>query len=364
MRGINVIQKLFTFIAVSVVSLSAAAEGKGVWLETKHNFGAFDENVGIVYCDFQLVNVGDEPLAIISARANCGCTRPEYSIDPVAPGDTAVIHVGFDPKGRPGRFVKYINVDLDCDPLRSSLSIQGTVIGASNTLKTRFPYSVGDMKLRSLTIPYGAVEKGRTPGQFLEGYNASADTLRPVVKDVPDYIKIIVQPAAVPPGEQFILSTIFNSDQCKQWGIVTDSFEVYPSADATEGAKIETVAILNEDFSKLTPEQLRDAPIIETSVTAIDLKKLQRIDCPVKRKFTIENLGKSPLIIRAITCQDKAVSINLKNDTIKPGKKETVEVSVTPSLVGNSNLLNARINIVANDPNHPSTMVRVVAEVK
>ncbi|MCM1138897.1 MAG: DUF1573 domain-containing protein [Duncaniella sp.] len=360
----NIFHKLFTVTTLSLVTFSAVAGGKGVWLDTKHNFGAFDENVGTVYCDFKLVNVGDEPLAIISARANCGCTRPEYSIDPVAPGDTTVIRVGFDPKGRPGRFVKYINVDLDCDPLRSSLSIQGTVIGASNTLKTRFPYSLGSMKLRSLTIPYGGVDKGHTPGQYLEGYNASADTLHPVVKNVPTYIKAIVQPADVPPGEQFVVSTIFESDKCDKWGVVTDSFELLPSANATEAAKIEIVAILSEDFSKLTPDQLRDAPIIETSTTAIDLEKIPRTDSPIYRKFTIENLGKSPLIIRAISCPDKAVTVKMKNDTIKPGKKETVEVTVVSSLVGKSNLLNARINIVANDPNHPTSMVRVVAEVK
>ena len=357
-------RKSILFAAMALTALGMSAEGKGVWLETNHNFGAFDEDLGTVYCDFKLVNVGDEPLAIISAPANCGCTRPEYSVDPVAPGDTAVIRVGFDPKGRPGRFVKNINVDIDSDPLRSNLTIQGTVIGASNTLKTRFPYSLGSMKLRSLTIPYGNVDKGHTSGQYVEGYNASSDTLRPVVKDTPDYIKVLIQPAAVPPGEQFIVSTVLHSDRCKDWGIVTDSFKVYPSADAAEGMTVETVSILNEDFSKLTPDQRKNAPMIETDVTAIDLKKLSRTDAPIHRTFTIENLGKSPLIIRGISCPDKAVEVKLKNDKIKPGKKEKVEVTVTPSLIGDTELLNARINIVANDPLHPSTMVRVVAEVK
>lgn len=349
---------------MTFAALGASAEGKGVWLETTHNFGAFDEDLGTVYCDFKLVNTGDEPLAIISARANCGCTRPEYSTEPVAPGDTAVIRVGFDPKGRPGRFVKHINVDIDSDPLRSSLTIQGTVIGASNTLKTRFPHSLGDLKLRSLTIPYGNVDKGHTAGQYVEAYNASSDTIYPVVKDAPQYINVMIQPAAVPPGEQFVVSTVLHSDRCKDWGIVTDSFKLYPSADAAEGLTVETVAIMNEDFSKLTPEQRKNAPIIETDVTAIDLERLSCSDAPIHRTFTIENLGKSPLIIRGITCPDKAVSVKLKNDKIKPGKKEKVEVTVTPSLIGDTELLNARINIVANDPAHPSTMVRVVAEVK
>ena len=38
-------------------------------------------------------------------------------------------------------------------------------------------------------------------------------------------------------------------------------------------------------------------------------------------------------------------------------------VRVDPSKIGRTELLNARINIIANDPAHPSTMVRVVGEV-
>lgn len=357
-------RKFLISCATALIALGASAQGKGVWLETKHNFGAFDEDLGTVYCDFKLVNTGNEPMAIISARANCGCTRPEYSTEPIAPGDTAVIRVGFDPKGRPGRFVKHINVDLDSEPLRSHLTIQGTVIGASNTLKTRFPHSVGAMKLRSLTIPYGNVNKGHTAGQYVEGYNASSDTLYPVVKDVPPYINVLIQPVAVPPGEQFVVSTVLHSDKCKEWGIVTDSFKLSPSVDSPEAMTVETVAIINEDFSKLTPEQRKNAPAIDTDVTSLDLEQVSRSDAPIHRTFTIENLGKSPLVIRRISCPDEAVTVKLKNDKIKPGKKEKVQVTVDPSRIGDTELLNARINIVANDPVHPSTMVRVVAEVK
>lgn len=343
---------------------NASAEGQAVWLEQKHDFGAFDENVGNVYCDFRLVNTGDEPIAIINARANCGCTRPEYSREPIAPGDTATIRVGFDPTGRPGRFMKYVNVDLDAKPSRTSLTIQGTVIGASNTLKSRFPVSLGPMKLRSKIITYGEVLKGHTGGQFLEGYNASADTLRPVVADVPSYIKVLVEPAVVPPGDRFVISTILNADGTDRWGVVTDSMTVKPSASYPEKITVETVAIIGEDFSGLTQKQRENAPRIDTDVTAIDLERISPSSAPIKRNLTITNKGKTPLVIRSISCPDKAVDVRLKNPEIKPGKSAKAEVTVTPALLKGSKLLNARINIVANDPDHPSTMVRVVAEVK
>jgi len=357
-------RSLLAGILAMAAALTAGATGRAVWLEQKHDFGAFDEETGTVYCEFRFVNTGDEDLAIINARANCGCTKPEYSRGPVAPGDTAAIRVGFDPKGRPGRFVKYINVDLNGEPRRTSLSIQGTVIGAANTLRSRFPVSVGTMKLRGTMIAFGEINKGNTTGRYMEGYNASADTMRPAVDNVPEYINIIVEPAAVPPGDRFVISAIFHSDRAKEWGLVTDSLTVSPSASSSEKVRIETVAILTEDFSKLSAADRKNAPAIDTDVIAIDLEKISRTDGLIKRTFSIKNNGKRPLLIRRIYCPDNAVDVSMKDSKIKPGKSGKAEVCIDPSLIGDTELLNARITIISNDPDHPSTMVRVVAEMK
>lgn len=357
----NAIKRCALAAVGALMLLPAWAENK--WLGKKHDFGAFDENVGTVYCEFRLVNTGTEPMAITGVRANCGCTRPEYSTKPVAPGDTAVIRVGFDPKGRPGRFSKRINVDCSAAPRRTSLTITGTVIGSSNTLKSRYPIEVGPVRLRSNTIAYGKVLKGETMGQYVDAYNASADTLRPRVEGAPKYIHAMLQPKVVPPGEQFIISTVLHSNEARDWGIVTDSLVFYPDAGSAQAKKIETVVILEENFSKLTPEQRAKAPLLETSETALDLERVSKGDSPVESSFEIFNRGKSPLVIRAISCPDPAVSIRLKDKTIKPGKSAKVNVTVTPSMIKSPELLNARINIIANDPQHPSTMVRVVAEV-
>lgn len=351
---------IIALLCVAGISLDAGAENKWVGGDT-HDFGAFDENTGVVYCEFKMVNEGTEPMSITGARANCGCTKPIFSTDPVAPGDTAVVRVGYDPTGRPGRFSKRVYVDFSAEPTRTVVTITGTVIGSSNTLKSRYPIEVGPVRMRTGTIAYGKLRKGETMGQYIDAYNASTDTLRPRVENAPKYINVIVQPAVVPPGEQFILSTILHSDGTPQWGVVTDSLVFYPDAKATKGQKVETVVILEEDFSKLTPAQLANAPMIDTE-TSIDLGQLSRGKSAFRMPLEIRNTGKSPLVIRAISCPDAAVKVTLKDMTIKPGKSAKAEVTVDPALVKSRELLNARINIIANDPAHPSTMVRVVAE--
>lgn len=351
-------------LLLSLLALSAPrALAEGHWIAKAHDFGAFDEEMGTVYCTFSLVNTGTEPLAITSARANCGCTRPEYSTEPVAPGDTLRLRVGFDPKGRPGKFMKRITVDCSDAPRRSNLTISGTVIGSSNTLRSRFPVEAGPVRLRSTVIPYGKVLKGEVGGQYLDAYNASSDTIRPAVGYTPKYINAMVQPKAIAPGENFIISTVLHPDYTREWGAVTDSILFYPTGDlSAEPVRIETVAIIAENFSKLTPQQRAEAPLIDTSTTAIDLERLSRSERPVRHSFEIENQGKSPLLIRKISCPDPAVTVTLKKDKIAPGKKARVDVTVNPADVRASELLNARINIISNDPDHSSLMVRVVAE--
>lgn len=354
-------KRLLSALLTATAALSLSAQIR--WVEKVHDFGAFDEDMGVVTCRFELINTGSEPIVILGTRANCGCTRPSFTREPVAPGDTAVITVGFDPKGRPGKFSKHIYVDTDSDPARSTLEIRGTVIGASNTLKSRYPVEAGPMKLRGTTVAYGQVLKDHTAGKYLEGYNASADTLRPVVTGAPRHINVIIEPKTVPPGEQFVVSTIFHSDMTPDWGISTGSFFLAPNPGA-EAVNIETVAIIKEDFSKLTPEKMDSRPAMTVSESKIDLGVISRSSKPIVKTFNITNSGTDPLIIRQISCPDKAVTVKCKDMKIKKGKSARVTVTVDPAAIGDTELLNARITITANDPVHPTDMVRIVGQVR
>lgn len=363
----KIIRRLISAGALLVASAAAAAAQGGpqaVWLEQVHNFGAFDEEMGVVTCRFGAVNTGTEPLIILNATANCGCTRPEFDSAPVAPGDTAWVTVGYNPSGRPGKFEKYIAVTTNASEKRMKLEITGTVIGTSNTLRGRFPVDTPPAKLRSTVIPFGEQFKGKTFGAYLEGYNASHDTIHPSIANLPRHLAVVVDPVAVAPGEQFIISAVAHSDQTPRWGVVTDKFSFIPDRGA-DPIDIETVMILREDFSKLTPKQLENKPNIKLSTHKINLDRIKATDTkPLTCKFTISNEGIDPLVIHDIYTPDKAVSVDFRQPLkIKKGKSATVTVTVDPTKIGNTELLNARLTITCNDSDQPSPSVRVVAEV-
>ena len=76
---------------------------------------------------FKVKNTGDKPLILSSIKASCGCTTPVWSTDPIMPGKSADIKVGYNTAIN-GFFVKQIEV-FSNDPQneRVALNITGTV---------------------------------------------------------------------------------------------------------------------------------------------------------------------------------------------------------------------------------------------
>lgn len=345
-------------MVASVVAATAVSSVK--WLGKTHDFGAFDENDGKVTCQFSFVNDGDEPVTVVSARATCGCTVPSFPRQPVNPGDTASVSVTYDPTGRPGRFEKKVYVDLSTDEgRRATLLIKGVVIGSSNTLRSRYPVEAGELKLRTTVIPFGDIAKGRAKAAFLEVYNSTPDTLTPRWIGLPSYLNAASAVPAIPPGEQtsyaLTLSTAATDDL---YGVVTDSVYL-KSSDSSDPVKIDIVAMIVEDFSRMTPGQRAAAPVIEVSTGSVDFGSFNPKAGKISRSFTIGNSGKDPLLLRRVYTTDPGVTVKADKTKIKSGKTATVVITVDPELLP-SELLNARVSIIANDPEQPTTIVRAV----
>lgn len=76
---------------------------------------------------FKFTNTGKSPLVISNAKASCGCTVPNWTKDPVAPGKTGEIKVKFDSSGKNGAVTKTITVTANTEPENTVLTITGKV---------------------------------------------------------------------------------------------------------------------------------------------------------------------------------------------------------------------------------------------
>ena len=124
---------LFSVLLLSVVALNAQEvqkQTKGAAIsapEEQFDFGTIKEADGPVTHAFTLKNVGNAPLVITRASASCGCTKPKFSTEPIAPGKSTKIEVTYNPAGRPGQFVKTVAVYSNGKEGAFILRIKGVV---------------------------------------------------------------------------------------------------------------------------------------------------------------------------------------------------------------------------------------------
>ena len=67
--------------------------------ESEFDFGTIDQGTPQEHI-FTFKNDGDADLIIVDAKSSCGCTVPEFTKDPVAPGATGELLVKFNGSGK------------------------------------------------------------------------------------------------------------------------------------------------------------------------------------------------------------------------------------------------------------------------
>lgn len=115
MRSIYLFILLFSFAGFSGYAQKAAkiAADKGSvevlgLKETSFDFGRIPQGRPVTH-NFEVVNKSKKPLMIENVEASCGCTTPEWSQQPIAPGASSVIKVGFNASSE-GKFQKNITI--------------------------------------------------------------------------------------------------------------------------------------------------------------------------------------------------------------------------------------------------------------
>lgn len=119
---------LLLCLAVTTVAFSQNPADV-VFKTTTHSFGKIKQNVPATYV-FTFTNNAAKPAVIEFANAECGCTTPEYSKDPILKGKSSSIKVTYN-AANPGAFKKNVNVKFVSMTLPVTLTIEGEVVPAA-----------------------------------------------------------------------------------------------------------------------------------------------------------------------------------------------------------------------------------------
>ena len=131
-------KKMIVFVTMMCVAFVGFAQeeikdrnkGEMRFEHTRHDFGVFAQDTAVVTHEFVFTNVGKSPLIIHQANASCGCTVPEYTLEPIMPGEKGKITVTYNGKGRrPGVFRKSITIHNNGKQTPVRIYIEGEMIG-------------------------------------------------------------------------------------------------------------------------------------------------------------------------------------------------------------------------------------------
>ena len=127
---------LATVTGFAQEEVKAKDKGEMKFEHTRHNFGVFAQDTAIVTHEFIFTNVGKSPLIIHQASASCGCTVPEYTLEPIMPGEKGKITVTYNGKGRrPGVFRKSVTIHNNGRQTPIRIYIEGEMIGDDEPIK-------------------------------------------------------------------------------------------------------------------------------------------------------------------------------------------------------------------------------------
>ena len=124
MKKISTPILLFCFALSGNTQQTATAPEVILLKETGFDFGKIPQGKP-VYHFFEFTNTGKDPMVISNVQTSCGCTTPEWSKDPIAPGATAKVRVGYNAASE-GMFEKYITITYNQN-LSKQVKINGTV---------------------------------------------------------------------------------------------------------------------------------------------------------------------------------------------------------------------------------------------
>ena len=348
--------KRYLLIAVALLTFTAVMAQKPVitFETSNYDFGKIKEEDGKATFVFKFKNTGKSPMVVSRVQASCGCTTPEWTKEPIEPGKGGTVTVTYNPLGRPGAFTKTITVFSNASEPQVTLVIRGEVIPKESAEgnQQRYPVTMGDLLANTKVIQMNNIEKGKMQSRFIAIMNNGKANMKVSVENLPSYITTIVTPEVLKPKEEGRITFVLNSKQNNQWGPSTDDVYVVVNGQRkfSEDFLVKIYSNIVEDFSKLTTDQRRKAPILETGNKNLAFGEI-KAGQKKTAQFKISNRGISPLEIRRIVNNNKEVKIGHQRVTVGSGKTNSLSFTVDTSNLPEGDYRKS-VTIHTNDPDN------------
>lgn len=135
-----IMKKIFCLLLIAAIGTGVKAQGTSVQVkaiqevlvlkESLFDFGKIQQGQPVTH-EFAVNNTSADSLKLERVQASCGCTTPVWKNDPVAPGGSTLITVGFNAQNE-GPFEKLVTIFYNGGQTKT-VTIKGTVSKTPST---------------------------------------------------------------------------------------------------------------------------------------------------------------------------------------------------------------------------------------
>jgi hypothetical protein len=362
MKKLMFLPVLFLCMAVGIKAYSQA-KPVITFVKMEHDYGKLKESDGKASYRFEFTNTGKAPLVVTDVKASCGCTSNDWTKEPIMAGKKGFVSAVYDPKDRPGPFNKTINVNSNAPNSPVVLTIKGDVVPREKTVEDLYPQKIGDLRMKTNHVAFQRITNTIVRTDTLEVINSGAKAIAITFDQVPQHITMKAVPDNLKPGAKGKILCTYDATKKGDYGFLIDRIALVVDGknDATNRENRITIsAEIEDDFSKLTPEQRANAPKIEFESKTFDFGTINEGENR-EYEFKFKNTGKSDLIIRKTKASCGCTVVDPADKIIAPGK--TSSLKATFNSRGKSGKQNKSITVITNDPDNSSVDLRVIGTV-
>ncbi|MGC9152030.1 MAG: DUF1573 domain-containing protein [Microbacter sp.] len=329
-----------------------------VFPEKVYNFGVIPESAGKVTHSFEFSNQGDAPLVIQQVIASCGCTTPVWPKEPIPPGGKGAIQVTYSTYDRPGTFNKTIVIYNNSTINPVTLIIKGEVTQKPLSIEQMYPQEMGPLRLKSRYLSFGNVSPNETKTEQMLILNPTKKVVEVALGKLPPYLKGVVVPSVMQPNSEAAVIFSLNSAMLHDWGLHSDevTLMIDRHADLSKSNVLTLTANRMEDFSKMTPEEKKNAPIVVLTPSEVKLNVVKQ-NIMSRGTFTVKNEGRSPLYLLKAFADCHCIRVTLPKRAIAPHQSVVIHFEVATGITQGPRF--ETINLITNAPASPSIPVHV-----
>ena len=224
----------------------------------------------------------------------------------------------------------------------------------------RYTQKTGNLRFKNIGLAFSGITINDIQADTIFIYNDWDNTMTIHFNNLPEYITCEAFPPEMPPKTEGKIAVTYNAPLKGEYGRIVNYFFFETNDVERSKKKILVSPIIKEDFSSLSEEERKSAPVIRFEEVTYDFGSVNQGDTVI-HLYPFRNEGYRTLFIRATRATCGCTKAKSMDQEIEPGESSMIKVIYTSR--GKKGEQKYHINVTSNDPKNPDSKLEISGNV-